>query len=97
VIQVRRCAYFLFLIRICGAAESCKARAMNNVPVWRYLQANAGTGSDLSAVQGNGVAGSSKLFQSSWATFVKDPVNGLSKLGWPKYDPTGKKPIRNAF
>lgn len=27
---------------------------------------------------------------TAWATFAKDPVNGLTKLGWPKYSPTGK-------
>jgi hypothetical protein len=63
---------------------------MNNVPAWRYIQTNAGTGADLSAVLGNGMTGASKTFQSAWATFVKDPANGLTKLGWPKYDATGK-------
>jgi carboxylesterase type B len=26
---------------------------------------------------------------TAWATFAKDPVDGLTKLGWPKYNPTG--------
>jgi cholinesterase len=26
----------------------------------------------------------------AWATFAKDPQNGLTKLGWPIYDPTSK-------
>ena len=24
---------------------------------------------------------------TAWATFAKDPQNGLKKLGWPVYDP----------
>lgn len=27
---------------------------------------------------------------TAWATFAKDPENGLTELGWPKYDPNGK-------
>jgi hypothetical protein len=23
---------------------------------------------------------------TAWATFAKDPMNGLTKLGWPVYD-----------
>jgi cholinesterase len=30
----------------------------------------------------------SKLMMHAWASFAKDPENGLSKLGWPIYDPT---------
>lgn len=26
----------------------------------------------------------------AWSTFAKDPSNGLTKLGWPKYDPNGE-------
>jgi hypothetical protein len=25
---------------------------------------------------------------TAWATFAKDPHDGLTKLGWPVYDPT---------
>jgi cholinesterase len=24
---------------------------------------------------------------TAWATFAKEPKDGLTKLGWPKYDP----------
>jgi hypothetical protein len=34
--------------------------------------------------------GLSKIMQSAWAAFVKDPANGLGRLGWPKYDAGGK-------
>lgn len=29
----------------------------------------------------------SKNMRHAWATFAKDPQNGLKKMGWPKYDP----------
>ncbi|KAF2401659.1 alpha/beta-hydrolase [Trichodelitschia bisporula] len=29
----------------------------------------------------------SKTLRDAWTGFAKDPVNGLSKLGWPRYDP----------
>jgi hypothetical protein len=32
----------------------------------------------------------SKVMMEAWATFAKDPQNGLTRLGWPKYDPLGK-------
>lgn len=28
----------------------------------------------------------SRYIQRAWATFAKDPINGLSSLGWPKYN-----------
>ena len=28
----------------------------------------------------------SSAMRKAWATFAKDPVNGLAKLGWPMYD-----------
>jgi carboxylesterase type B len=83
----------------CGNAEGAKARALHKVPIFRYLFANnkpgaingATHGEDLQHVFGNGKSGLSKLFQESWATFAEDPVNGLSKLGWPKYDAQGDR------
>lgn len=30
------------------------------------------------------------FMRTSWAEFAKDPENGLSNLGWPKYDPASK-------
>jgi cholinesterase len=87
-----------FNVMTCGAAETAKARVLHNVPVWRYNFANnkpgetrgAGIGADILAVFTDGTTGFSKVFQPAWAAFVKDPTNGLSKLGWPRYDATGK-------
>jgi carboxylesterase type B len=31
-----------------------------------------------------------KNVMTAWSTFAKDPVNGLTKLGWPRYDPKGR-------
>jgi carboxylesterase type B len=33
-----------------------------------------------------------KLMMNAWASFAKDPQNGLKRLGWPTYDPDGKCP-----
>ncbi|KAF8646282.1 hypothetical protein AX16_007291 [Volvariella volvacea WC 439] len=30
----------------------------------------------------------SRLMQNTWATFARDPRNGLTGMGWPKYVPT---------
>jgi carboxylesterase type B len=89
----------------CGTAEAAKARALHNVPVWRYLFANNAPGSSKGATHGDEVGfvfGNErgpfmKLFQDAWVRFVKDPVDGLNRistssiaqLGWPKYDPKG--------
>jgi cholinesterase len=81
----------------CGTAEGAKARAMNNVPVWRYLFANnkpgsiqgATHGDDVAYIFGDGRPGLSKLFQDTWGAFVENPAEGLAKIGWPTYDPKG--------
>jgi hypothetical protein len=83
----------------CGATEFSKARVLHNVPVWRYHFANikpgqskgAGTDDDVAQVFGDGVSTFSKLFQSAFAGFIRDPQNGLSRLGWPRYDAQGKQ------
>jgi carboxylesterase type B len=31
-----------------------------------------------------------KKMMTAWASFAKDPENGLEKLGWPVYDPKSK-------
>ncbi|KAI9686406.1 MAG: hypothetical protein M1822_003751 [Bathelium mastoideum] len=39
-----------------------------------------------------------RLFMKAWATFAKDPVNGLvDVLGWPKYDPNSPTLIRLGY
>ncbi|KAF2430383.1 alpha/beta-hydrolase [Tothia fuscella] len=35
-----------------------------------------------------------KIVQTAWASFAKAPSSGLTKFGWPKYDPNGKTLIR---
>lgn len=32
----------------------------------------------------------SRLMNHAWAVFAKDPVHGLEKLHWPKYETNGK-------
>jgi cholinesterase len=39
----------------------------------------------------------SKVIRHAWATFAKDPQNGLTKLVWPKYDPSQKTLIRFGY
>jgi cholinesterase len=82
---------------ICSSGESAKARFIHGVPAWRYHFANnkggstsgANHGEEVPLVFGDGLTGLSKLFQDGWGAFVRDPVNGLAKHGWPKYDTTG--------
>jgi carboxylesterase type B len=31
-----------------------------------------------------------KMMSKAWAEFAKDPVSGLAKLGWPRYDESSK-------
>ncbi|KAF2667758.1 alpha/beta-hydrolase [Microthyrium microscopicum] len=49
---------------------------------------------DVQPVFGKGKL--AKTFQTAWGAFAKDPQNGLSKLGWPKYDPKGNTLVRIA-
>ena len=39
----------------------------------------------------------SQYMQKAWATFAKDPVNGLPSLGWPQFNPTADTLIRLAY
>ena len=32
----------------------------------------------------------SQYMMHAWATFARDPLHGLSKLGWPQYNPNGR-------
>jgi cholinesterase len=81
----------------CAAAASAQGRAKANVPVYRYIFANnkpgstqgATHGAEISYVFGDGKPGYSDIFQPLWAKFVKDPVNGLEAVSWPKYSSTG--------
>lgn len=36
----------------------------------------------------------SKYYQSAWATFARDPVNGLVKYGWPVFEPQGQTLVK---
>ncbi|KAK7182507.1 hypothetical protein DPSP01_010666 [Paraphaeosphaeria sporulosa] len=36
----------------------------------------------------------SKYYQDAWIAFAKDPVNGLVKYGWPKYDPNAETLVK---
>ena len=38
-----------------------------------------------------------KYFRGAWAAFAKDPVNGLTKYGWPQYSPNTSSLIRIAY
>jgi cholinesterase len=35
----------------------------------------------------------SLLLRQAWTTFAKDPVHGLTKLGWPLYDEKSADPV----
>jgi cholinesterase len=39
----------------------------------------------------------SAAMRKAWSTFAKDPVNGLTKLGWPLYADDSKQPILSAL
>jgi cholinesterase len=65
-------------------------------------------GSELEMVFGNpsGVSGLPNsraedemicLMQTAWATFARDPANGLTRLGWPKYESRPDSLIRLAY
>jgi cholinesterase len=80
----------------CGTAEAAKARALHDVPVWRYHYSGTNGSSTMGATHGadvrlvfDGDSGLSKVFQTAWGAFAKDPARGLTKLGWPKYNPSG--------
>ena len=72
-----------FNVMTCGAAETAKARLLHNVPVWRYFFASGGA--DITNAFSNQ--------PSAAAAFVKDPENGLTKMGWPRYDGKGKQRV----
>ncbi|KAJ6441440.1 carboxylesterase [Purpureocillium lavendulum] len=38
-----------------------------------------------------------KYLRSAWAAFAKDPVHGLERLKWPRYNPNGTTLIRLGF
>jgi carboxylesterase type B len=81
----------------CGAAESAEYRSKLNVPAYRYLFANnkpgatqgATHGDEIPFVFGNRKPGYSDIFQPIWASFAKDPVNGLKSHSWKTYNVKG--------
>ena len=38
-----------------------------------------------------------RYFRGAWATFTKDPVNGLTIYGWPQYSPNTSSLIRIGY
>ncbi|KAK0613552.1 carboxylesterase [Immersiella caudata] len=38
-----------------------------------------------------------RYFRGAWATFAKDPLNGLTKYGWPQYSPNAPSLIRIGY
>ena len=38
-----------------------------------------------------------KYFRGAWATFAKEPIDGLTGYGWPQYSPNTSSLIRIAF
>lgn len=38
-----------------------------------------------------------KYIRGAWAAFAKDPTNGLTAYGWPRYDPSQDTLIRIAY
>ena len=79
----------------CGARDEALAKGKQGLSAWRYLYANnigdvgATHGDEVPLVFGNNT-GMSGIFQTAWAAFAKDPVNGLLNYGWPKYTRNGK-------
>ena len=73
-----------------------------------YPGSGAYHGSDLEMIFGNdqqvsGIPSSvpeeetTTLMQHAWATFADDPVSGLTKFGWPRYNPENDSLIRLAY
>lgn len=38
-----------------------------------------------------------KYMRGAWAAFAKDPTNGLTTYGWPRYDPSKDTLVRLAY
>lgn len=38
-----------------------------------------------------------RIVQRAWAKFAADPAEGLSRLGWPEYDPEEESLVRIAY
>jgi len=54
-----------------------------------------GTAEDVSGLPNSEAEDAiSKYFMKVWAAFARDPENGLSGLGWPKYENSSGKHIR---
>jgi carboxylesterase type B len=85
----------------CPSGAAADARRLHGVPSWRYryMPNKAVHGAEIASVFGTAEGRGrnhldatnaktlSKVMMQAWAAFAKDPQNGLTKIGWPKYNP----------
>jgi carboxylesterase type B len=88
----------------CPSGAAADARRLQGIPSWRYryMPNKAVHGAEIASVFGTmegmgrntltttNTRALSKAMMQAWAAFAKDPQNGLTKIGWPKYNPLGK-------
>jgi cholinesterase len=88
----------------CPSGAAADARRLQGVPSWRYryMPNKAVHGAEIASVFGtmqgmgrNPLAATntkalSKVMMQAWAAFAKDPQSGLTKIGWPKYNPMNR-------
>lgn len=53
-----------------------------------------GTGEQVSGIPNSDRENEfARYMASAWVAFASDPQEGLTKFGWPRYNPNGKFPI----